>query len=197
MNWLVDEFQCPELAELPVVVIHLCGEFAWDKGVTKEQWARWAEAINPFDPFDPFDPLSTDFEFVFAAVCVDLPVVQWFANDVHDCVLGCGFEDACEHGHLDVVQWLVRKVDDVDFGLAMACWGGQLDVVRWLACSWVTDFQTSFFMALQAGHLDVVQHLVSSGAHVDDLDIEIASEHGHTDVAQWLEEQMQNKSKVR
>ena len=177
MDWLVADFPL----RLPVVVIALCGEFAWGKNVTRYQWKRWADAING-------DPRV---EFLYACRLGHLPLVQWFPY-IAELLLVTGFYEACERGHVHVVQWLMRRVscNYWSSGLTGACENGHLRVVKLFLKDAIGMHHNGFRAACYMGHFNVVRWLVLNG-ETDDFYAGLywARYVGHDEIVQWLERQ--------
>jgi hypothetical protein len=92
------------------------------------------------------------------------------------------FNDACEHGHLEVAQWLMEIGNDDDacmyyidnYLFALVCNNGHLEVARWLYeisltsdIPWVDpEDHTAFRWACEMGHLHVAQWIALLVPHM-------------------------------
>ena len=104
--------------------------------------------------------------------------------------LGAGYtlaEHAAEHGHRELVQWLLQEQG---FGLSRfvmrkAAWSGSLELVEWLGgagCPW--DAKACQFAA-QGGHLRVLQWLRAEGCPWDTATCKYAASRGHLETLRW------------
>lgn len=118
------------------------------------------------------------------------------------------FQIACQHGHLEVAQWLTKRFSltpanaraSHNYALRQACGQGHLELVQWLteyfklkpddarACS-----NWALRCACSNGHLELAQWLVrhfnldATDARTDDnLILCQTSGNGHLGVVQWL-----------
>ena len=112
---------------------------------------------------------------------------------------GRAVECAADHGHLEVVQFLLSngaqisdeaRSDAVD----MAAYGGHLEVVRFLVSNGAQiseeDRGRAVKDAAEEGHLEVVQFLLSNGAQISVQDrgqaVAKSAFYGHLEVVQFL-----------
>jgi len=104
---------------------------------------------------------------------------------------------ASEHGHLEVVKYLVFKCSanihaHNDAAVRVASQRGRLDVVKYLVFQGADihaedDYAVRF--ASQRGHLDVVRYLVSKGADIharNNAAVRLASQREYPDVVAYL-----------
>ena len=107
---------------------------------------------------------------------------------------------ACEHGHLEIVKYIVERGVDVNAYvqdmtiLTMPCEKGHLEVVKYLVESGAdihADYDIAIQVASQCGHLEVVKYLVSRGANIHEereLALRWACVENHFEVVQYLVE---------
>jgi hypothetical protein len=107
--------------------------------------------------------------------------------------------DACDAGHLAVVEWLVarfsltaRHMQAVDHAaLRGACRRGHRPLVQWLVERFDVTFKRLFTIACESGDLPLVQWLagrlgVTRADLVDHACLSNACAHGHLPVAKWI-----------
>ena len=76
-----------------------------------------------------------------------------------------GLYDACEAGHLDIVNLMIDKgADDWNWGLQGACLGGHLDIVNLMIDKGADDWNWGLYCACRGGHLNIVNYMIDKGA---------------------------------
>ena len=153
---------------------------------------------------------------VFVDLCMDgrLLDAQWVLNHANICMedVEGAFHYACEHGHLDVAQWLHsigcidvherRTVIGEGISFLFACEMGNLNMAQWLySLGTISVVIDGFKVACRHGHLEMAQWLyglwqpqlgvVPTTEAEDNMDLlragyRKAFKHHHTSVVEWL-----------
>lgn len=103
-----------------------------------------------------------------------------------------GMAFAGEHGHLNIIKYLVHSVHDDkdDGGLRYACKGGHIRIVRFLIRNKIEfpSARCAFWYACRAGHLNVVKYLVKHGCDpkADPDGLRFAISNRYLDVVKFL-----------
>lgn len=78
----------------------------------------------------------------------------------------CGLASACGNGHLKIVQLMINKgAKTFAEGLENACSGGYLEIVRLMIDCGALNFNHGFIYACGNGHLEIVNLMISKGAN--------------------------------
>jgi len=108
------------------------------------------------------------------------------AND-----LNIGLYLSCYFGHIDIINFLVKKIDNINHGLYGATKGENIEIVKLMLDIGFENLQTkdlniSLEIACENGNLDIVELLILYGA--DDLEsgMQIACKYGHFDIVKYL-----------
>ena len=99
-------------------------------------------------------------------------------------------EAAAEHGHQELVQWLIQEQGfamDEDV-MGMAARGGNLELVRWLRGKGCNLDAMTCMSAAAAGRLGVLQWLRANGCPWNWKTCYCAVQGGHVEVLRWARE---------
>lgn len=127
----------------------------------------------------------------------DEDAVRVFVENM--CYVELPLANACEHGHLGIVKYLIEEqafplcdIDPDDDGLHLACIFGHLDVVKCLVENGAgthTDVGEFIVYAASSGHVDIIDYLHSKGFNVPACATEAsikAARSGHVKTVAYL-----------
>ena len=99
-------------------------------------------------------------------------------------------QEACQGGHLDVVQLLMEKgATDWNWGLVCACRGGHVEIVKLMIDNGANNWNWGMGEACYGGHLGMVHLMIEKGATTWSWGLAGACFGGHVDIAAWMIDQ--------
>ena len=121
-------------------------------------------------------------------------------DDVDDSIL-CGWQDACQHGRMNVILFLIKKgVRDFYDGMIYACLGGHLEIVKLMIEKQqkngkspfnVLDFNEFLHWACWGGNLEIVKLIIENGAILKD-----GYDSAHIHVRRFIAEKLGDIEKI-
>ena len=101
-------------------------------------------------------------------------------------------------GHLDVVEYLIDKVEydlnDLNDIMAKAVDNGKLDIVKFLIEKGANDFNEAMIDAARSGHLEIVKLMIEKGANKFNEPIQAALNNGQLDIVDYIKQAKSDQS---
>ena len=150
---------------------------------------------SPYPPYPAFDPDNVSALLREAAVDGDLHFVKHLLGSyiTDRYALSCTLDRAAEHGHLPIVEYLVKNSGDANNVLALGAEHGHLPIVKFAIENGADIKSGSGDHALRfctvAGHLPVLKYLMENGGYVATSEqslLDIAAERGHLPIMRYL-----------
>lgn len=118
----------------------------------------------------------------------NIDILKYAINKYDGFDINIGFYIACKKRNKEIIDYLLKRVDNSDRGIWGACCGGHMDLVKLLMPREENAIKYGFCNACLGGHMDIVELMI----HKSDIDqgIEAACEGGHMNVILFLIEKI-------
>jgi len=147
--------------------------------------------IDPLHPYYILSPFNGETHCLsFASSQPKIPLRLPFSLKAMD------FIDACKHGRLPIVQFLLDQGADIhaknDYALRLSACNGHLPIVQVLleqGADIHADNDGALQLSASSGHLPVVQYLLDQGADIhaeNDYALQLSAYWGNLPVVQYL-----------
>lgn len=100
--------------------------------------------------------------------------------------IGCCLRGASERGHKDLIELMITKGANINYGLEGACRGGRKDIVKLMITRGAKNFDWGLQGACEGGHKDLAELMIAKGAKKFNWGLESACQGGHKDLAELM-----------
>lgn len=106
-------------------------------------------------------------------------------SEKYDWRRGC-IVDACEGGHIDIVQHLIIDKWTLNHAFSCLCRFGHLELVHFLISKEANDWNYSLCQACYGGHIEIARFLVGRGADDYSGGLDCACINGHEELVRFM-----------
>ncbi len=157
--------------------------------VKKNTWKSYFYIITNY-----ISKLKSEYKFKYLSKFKNKegsPELEYLSRNFYLGSKNKALKEACEHGHLPVVKYLLEMGADIhfknDFCLFLAIKFKHISVVEFLIEKGSNIHLDSLKQSIASGNLNLVKYLTNLGCIMNDGDdVVLASEHGHLDILQYL-----------